>query len=121
MHVLEARLGLSFGAVAVDFEQHELAVVRDAALGEGRGGEGDAAEGFDGVDVELGWSVGLEFHLGSACFLWCSLITAFGTVGALKRRELTTSIFILCVVAGSVDRWSEGVWEVKDSCKRWRG
>jgi hypothetical protein len=47
LHLLE-------GAGGEDFEEHEAAVVGDALGGDGGGLEGDAAEGFDGVDVELG-------------------------------------------------------------------
>jgi hypothetical protein len=38
-------------------EEHEAAVVLEALGGKAGGREGDPAEGFDGVDVELGLAV----------------------------------------------------------------
>lgn len=69
VHVFVLGLSGGRGAVPVDFEEHEVAVVRDAALCQGGGGEGDAAEGLDGVDVELFLVFeGLSFNLGQ--FFW---------------------------------------------------
>lgn len=57
-HVLEARIEMALGTgrlviLLVNFEQHEAAVVRETMGGEGSYCERYAAEGFDGVGVEL--------------------------------------------------------------------
>ena len=54
VHVLVAQAAFGIDvARAVVAEEHEGAVVRDAGGREGGGWEGEAAEGFYGVEVEL--------------------------------------------------------------------
>ena len=41
----------------VVFDEHEVAIVGETIFREFTGGDGDAGEGFDGVDVQL-WGLG---------------------------------------------------------------
>lgn len=56
--------GLLARGIAVDLEEHEVSVVGEAVAREARGGEGRAAEAFDGVCIEL-------FIVRVCVYGWC--------------------------------------------------